>query len=198
MHKHFSDQLPRTAYPTKPHRLALRMQRSIGLWKLFPALLGILACAFAALSGFAPNLVHAAEQPDVASTVVADVASLSDPSMTTREFSQRIVPLTRSELGEVSQVWLKLAQEEVARITSIDLALPDSEEADRERLEADLKDAVRRQDRLFRKFGVLVNEWEAKGGKPEEVAEYRQYIAAVRRKQAEVYDASTFWKLFKT
>lgn len=158
----------------------------------------ILISAFATLFSFALDLAYAEEGQGPTLTVTADPASLADPKVTTKEFAQRIVPLTRSELGEVAKTWLKLSQKEIARITSIDLALPDSDEADRERLVADLNASVERQDRLFRKFGVLINEWEAKGGKPEEVAEYRQYIVAVRRKQVEVYDAATLWKLFKT
>jgi small conductance mechanosensitive channel len=198
MHMKFPDQLSQTATATMQNPLSSLQQQPGRPWMLIPSLLALLICTLASLFGLAPHLAHADEQAVAPTVLAADIASLTDPDMTTKEFSQRIVPFTRSELGEVAKVWLKLSQEEVARITSIDLALPDSNEADRKRLEADLADAVERQDRLFRKFGVLVNEWEAKGGKAEEVAEYRQYIVAVRRKQAEVYDASTLWKLFKT
>lgn len=158
----------------------------------------LLVFSFATLFSLAVDLAIAEEGQETNVVASADLALLSDPKMTTKEFAQRIVPLTRSELGEVAKAWLKLSQKEIAHITSIDLALPDSDEADRERLVTDLKVSVERQDRLFRKLGVLINEWEAKGGKPEEVAEYRQYVTAVRRKQAEVYDAATLWKLFKT
>jgi small conductance mechanosensitive channel len=158
----------------------------------------ILVFSFATLFSLAVDLANSEEGQGSTPEASAELALLADPKMTTKEFAQRIVPLTRSELGEVAKAWLKLSQKEIARVTSIDLALPDSDSADRERLVADLKESVERQDRLFRKFGVLITEWEAKGGKPEEVAEYRQYIIAVRRKQAEVYDAATLWKLFKT
>ena len=169
-----------------------------GASKFIQRILVALACTLATVFGLGFNPTVAEEGEGAASQVVVDITSLADPKMTTKEFAQRIVPLTRSELGEVAKTWLKLSQKEIAHVTSIDLALPDSDEADRERLVADLNASVERQDQLFRKFGVLINGWEAKGGKPEEVAEYRQYIAAVRRKQVEVYDAATLWKLFKT
>lgn len=166
--------------------------------KFIQRLLVALACTFATVFGLGFNPTVAEEGEGAALQVVVDITSLTDPKMTTAEFAQRIIPLTRSELGEVAKTWLKLSQKEIAHITTINLALPSSDEAGRERSEADLEQSLQRQDRLFKKFKALVDEWEAKGGKPEEVAEYRQYVAAVRRKQVEVYDAATVWKFIKT
>jgi small conductance mechanosensitive channel len=126
-----------------------------------------------------------------------DIVALSDPKMPTREFALRIIHLTRAELAELAKSWLKILQQQVKQQSSINISLPSAQGLDRQRLEADLKQSLQRRRQLFRKFDRILEEWEAKNAKPDEVADYRKYVSAVARNELKGTDAETLLKLIK-
>jgi small conductance mechanosensitive channel len=141
--------------------------------------------------------LSAQEKQRAAPAAAVDIVALSDPKMPTREFGLRIIHLTRAELAELAKSWLKISQQQVKQLSSINISRPSAQGLDRQRLEADLKQSLQRRRQLFRKFDRILEEWEAKNAKPDEVADYRKYVSAVVRNELKGTDAETLLKLIK-
>ncbi len=133
----------------------------------------------------------AQDVPDTTNSRATNATALADHNVTAREFAQRIIPLTRAELTELAKSWLMITQGEVHNLTSLSIDLSRANEAERQRIEAQIKQTLERRQRLFRKFASLIEELDAKGAKPEDVAEFRKYTAAVVRKEFEITDPKT-------
>lgn len=155
---------------------------------IFRRLLITLVCLCTALTGAVCGPVAAQEKQDAAPANVESVGALPNPRITNNEFSLRLVHLTRAELAELAKSWLKITQPKVKEAASINIALSSAQGPTAEQLLADLDSAVRRRNLLLRKLNLILEEWEAKGAKPDEVAEYRQYAVAIIRKELKVTD----------
>lgn len=171
-----------------------RVLRRCPRHEFLPALALVLATAIA----LCVDSSKAQENKVAATPPTIDAAALADHRMTAREFAQRIIPLTRPELAELAKSWLKITQSEVQNLTSLSIELSRTNEAGREGIEAEIKQSLERRQRLFRKFASLIDELDAKGAKPEDVAEYRKYSAAVVRKEFEITDPKTVNKMVVT
>lgn len=154
----------------------------------FRRLLITLVCLFAALAGAIGGPVAAEEKQEAAPAKVEAVAALPNPRISEKEFALRLIHLTRAELGELAKSWLRITQPKVEEAANINISLSAAKGPAAEQLLADLDSAMRRRNLLLRKLNLILEEWEAKGAKPEEVAEYRQYAAAIIRKELKVTD----------
>ncbi len=121
-------------------------------------------------------------------TVDADelIATLTDPLIEPKELDLLILPLTADELMLLTDAWQNIVKGLTRAVVTEQLAVleieADGGSASRERL-TELSEA--RND-AFAKFASIVSSFEAKGGDPAEVAQYRAYRAAiiVEEKQA--------------
>lgn len=159
-----------------------------------------LVLSFSLILGVLSNVktLVAQEQQKTAKTSLVDISVLSDEQLKIKEFSLHILPLTQTELSELAKSWLKLTQKEIMQLSSLKLLLTSTEGSEREQLEAAIDEIRERRGRLFRKFNQLLDDWEMKGAKPEEVAEYRKYLSAIVRKEFASSDTKTFWRSIKT
>ena len=136
----------------------------------------------------------AQEQQETAKTSLVDISVLSDEQLKIKEFSLHIAPLTQTELSKLAQSWLKLTQQEIKQLSSLKLLLTSTEGSEREQLETAIHETLERRGRLFQKFNELLDDWKMKGAKPEEVAEYRNCLLAIVRKEFSSTDTKTFWR----
>ncbi|MGI9524692.1 MAG: mechanosensitive ion channel family protein [Hyphomicrobiaceae bacterium] len=167
---------------SRPRQISNHWQRN-----LFPTL----ALLFASFLSTYVEIGNAQEAPVAADSSAIDVAFLADHKMPAKEFAQRIIPLTRTELSELGKNWLKIAQSDVQKLTLLSIELARANETERQGIETQIKETVEHRQRLFRKFANLIEELEAKGAKPEEISEYRMYTKAVVRKEFEITDPKT-------
>jgi len=100
-------------------------------------------------------------------------------SVPAEQVAAKLTPLTRDELaGEAADV-LALAREKVAALADAKLALQDATGEQQSALQARIDDLAWDRRDLFERLGQVLAAWEAKGGMPEDIAEYRQYMTAV-------------------
>ena len=154
-------------------------------------LLLTLLCLCAAIIGATFNALSAQEGQPAESARIEGVGELPDPQMSNKEFALGLVHLTRGELAELAKIWLKVTQQQVKEAAKINVKLSTAQGSATEQLFAELHRALERRKLLFVKMGLIIDEWEAKGGKPEEAAEYRDYVKAVLRKELRATDLRT-------
>lgn len=126
----------------------------------------------------------------------AEAIELLDPEIGDEEFTLRLVHLTRGELEEFAKGWIKIVQAQTKNAAEINIGLSTAEGSKAELLRAALGRAMERRNLLFQKQVLILKEWEAKGAKPEDLAEYRNYAAAVIRNELKATDAKTLIKWF--
>jgi small conductance mechanosensitive channel len=154
----------------------------------------VLLCVFLAWSF---QSTATAQQPETsASAETTEVVELLDPEISDEEFTLRLVPLRQGELEKFAEGWIKIIQAQTKVAGDINIALSSAEGTKAELLRTGLEKAVARRNLLFGKQELVLQEWEAKGAKPEDLAEYRTYAAAVRRSELKATDAKTLVKWF--
>ncbi len=157
-------------------------------------LLFTLAFLFAALTGGITDSVCAQETPAATPAKAEDILPLPDPSMSDTEFSQRLIHLTRAELAELTSRWFKLTRQDVKNVANLNIELSSGKVTDKPKLQADLDTALRRRNLMFRKLNLILEEWQAKGGQPDDLAEYRQFAVAILRRDLQLNDPDTIRK----
>jgi len=161
-------------------------------WLIMALLLAFLAVPLVDITPSAIAQDKAA--PDAEETLPSSKIPSVDASEA--EFGLRLVHFTKQELKQVAEAWLKVTQEQTKHAADINIALASSEGPTAERLRADLARGMVRRQILFEKMELILQEWEAKGAKPEDVAEYRNYTTAVVRSELRATDAKTLSKWF--
>ena len=113
-------------------------------------------------------------------------------SVAAERVAAKLTPLTREELaGEAADV-LELARDKVAALADAKLALQDAAgEQERAALQERIDELAWERRELFDRLGQVLVAWEAKGGKPEDLAEYRQYMTAVTAEGIKQSNVST-------
>jgi small conductance mechanosensitive channel len=154
----------------------------------------VVLCSFLAWSFHSTAIAQ--QQEAAATTEATEVIELIDPEIDDAEFTLRLVSLTRGELEEFVKGWIKIVQVETKRAAGINIELSTAKSAEAELLRMGLERAVERRNLLFNKLELVLEEWEAKGAKPEDLAEYSTYVAAVRRSELKATDAKTLGKWF--
>lgn len=135
------------------------------------------------------------KHPDATEQTEAGSNALN-PKMSDKEFALRLIHLTREELAELAKSWLNLTQQQVKEAADINIALLSAKGPTTEQLRVELEQSLRRRALLLGKFSLLAEEWKAKGAKPNDVTVYRDYVAAVTRKELQISDPKTLGKLF--
>lgn len=153
-----------------------------------------LALIFAALTGGMIGPVYAQEKPAAAPANTEETLPLPDPNLSDTEFTQRLIHLTRAELAELASRWFKRTRQEVKDVASLNIELSTGKVTDKTQLQADLDTALRHRNLMFRKLNLILEEWQAKGGKADDLAEYRQFAVAILRRDLQLKDPDTIRK----
>lgn len=104
---------------------------------------------------------------------------VTDPTVTTEELSHLLIPLTKDELGEVTDQWLANVQATTQKIADIqaDIARDPAEKGDPRF--AQLVELVEERAGLLSRYTMAIDSFERKGGDPARVADLRAYREAV-------------------
>ncbi len=137
------------------------------------------------------NTAFAQQQITNTPVETVDATELLDPNLSDEEFTLRLVHLTSAELQKFTEGWIKITQAKTKEAAEVNIELATAEDSDFEKLRAKLDNALQHRNILFSKLEIVLNEWEAKGAKSENLAEYRNYISAVRRSELKATDIKT-------
>jgi small conductance mechanosensitive channel len=154
------------------------------------------SAAFAQQQETAAPAETAAPTETTAPAETAEAIELLDPEISDAKFTLRLVYLTRGELEEFAKGWIKIVQAQTKEAADINIGLSTAEGSKAELLRVALKRAMDRRNLLFQKQELILKEWEAKGAKPEDLAEFSNYVAAVRLNELKATDATTLIKWF--
>ena len=151
--------------------------------------IGLLVCLSAAtFSAVLPTASFAQEGESASTSQSPDIETLGRPDLDKSEFLLRIVHLTGDQLAKLAEEWLALTQEQTREAARVNIELSKAPPTQEQSLREQLNEALRERNLQFRKLGLIVEEWEAKGGKPEDTARYEKYAAAVLHSEFEVTD----------
>jgi len=103
----------------------------------------------------------------------------------------KLTPLTREELAKQAAAVLALARDKVAELADAKIALQGAEGELAQSLQARIDELAWQRRDLFDRLGKVLVAWEAKGGKAEDIAEYRQYMSAVTQEGIKASNVST-------
>jgi len=107
---------------------------------------------------------------------VAQPVAVSVPA---EQVAAKLMPLTREELAGEAADMLELTRAKVAELADARILLADASGEDKPALQARVEELVWQRRDLFQRLDQVLSAWEAKGGKAEDIAEYRLYMAAV-------------------
>ena len=142
---------------------------------------GVGALMLAALAWWAIATVGAAQSNDTTASP-EDPALASDlfrPDIPIEELAFRLVPLTREELGPLTEVWLGIVRETTSDIAELQVSLIASPELRTPETNRTLAQLVETRASQFERYTVVVDAFERKGGDPEQVSTLRAYRDAV-------------------
>ena len=107
------------------------------------------------------------------------LAEVLNPDIPLNELELRLIPLTRTELEALSEVWLEIVRDATEGVMAAQIAIA--------RTEGDIEDAARNnlaelileRGKLFDKYSRVISSLEKKGGDADQISEYRAYRSSV-------------------
>jgi small conductance mechanosensitive channel len=122
-------------------------------------------------------------------------APIVDPATPVDQLALRLTPLTQEDLAAEAKAWLAIAKARTQDAVDAKLQLQAAGAAGAKAAEQKSTEAVSARFAAFERFAAVLAAWEAKGGDPKVIAEYRQYIASVRGQGIKTIGVSTAWTL---
>lgn len=108
---------------------------------------------------------------------------LIDPEIDELELEHRLVPLTREELGALSEQWLAIVRQKTDDVMAAEVAIDRAEGNVADEVRAHLAEQIFQRNELFDRFSLVLSSWERKSGANEDdikkIAELRAYQDAV-------------------
>ena len=131
----------------------------------------------------------------VALTLPASLASqeaqtAADPAVETDHLGLMVMPLRRDQLAEEAEAWIQLVQAKAEELSQVEIAARSTEgDAQTALLEQAAELRIER-GALAERVTVVLDEWERKGGDPEE---YHSYLDAISGVEVDVTDTNALW-----
>jgi small conductance mechanosensitive channel len=121
------------------------------------------------------------------------------PSIKSSELDLRLLPLTKSDLEKATGVWLQNAKQEATALVDVLVRLKmvkrkDGEGEATNKLRELAATITRRRNVVLGKLSLVAKAWEAKGGKPESIADIRAYRNSMLVKEVRQSDWQTLTK----
>jgi small conductance mechanosensitive channel len=131
--------------------------------------------------GHLAGTVHAqtGDAPVEESAAPAISPLLIQPDIPVEELAFRLVPLTRDELGQLSQEWLQIVRETTLAIANRQAVMASDPDLRSDEANLQIAQLVEYRSTLFERFSMVVDAFERKGGDPAVVEELRAYRNAV-------------------
>jgi small conductance mechanosensitive channel len=105
-----------------------------------------------------------------------------------------VTPLTVDELDREAKEWLVHVQDAMMEIASLKIAARSAEGESLERLRAQIKSQSGKRADLVAKFKMIVDSMELKGGDPEVIRTYRQYVSGAMAAELQATDLRTSFR----
>jgi small conductance mechanosensitive channel len=110
---------------------------------------------------------------------------------TVAELQLLVAPLTVAQLVTEAEEWQSYVQSSMSRIAHLKVAAMNTEGAELDRLHEQINEASEARTELVGKFLMIVESMEAKGGDPELVALYRNYVTGAVASEFQATDMKT-------
>ena len=160
---------------------------------------GLLAAVWVIAPAVPQDAEQSADAPASTAPAVSETLPVAEPakpqpvavSVPSEQVEAKLTPLTREELAKQAAAVLALARDKVAELADAKIALQGAEGEEARSLQARIDELAWQRRDLFDRLGKVLVAWEAKGGKPEDIAEYRQYMTAVTQEGIKASNLST-------
>lgn len=113
------------------------------------------------------------------------------PQYTLQQIELLAAPLTASQLAEEAVEWQAKLQDSMSHIASLKVAALDAKDEEAGALREQIIEMSDRRNEMVKKFLVLVDALEKKGGDPEVVKGYRDYVKAALAAEWSATDIGT-------
>jgi len=126
----------------------------------------------------APTESAPAEDPPI-DEAPAFPADLGELEIELEVLQLRLIPLTAEALGALADVWQGHAEDAAQAVVDKSLEIRAAADPASEPLRTERLSLINERGVVFKKFGTVVTNLEAKGGNPEQIAAFRSYMSAV-------------------
>ncbi|MEM6826523.1 MAG: mechanosensitive ion channel domain-containing protein [Pseudomonadota bacterium] len=116
---------------------------------------------------------------------------LNDPSIGLAALKARLIPLTNSDLEELSANWQQLAREAAEDLVDAQVAIDESADGNDEAAREAYAVAYEELGSRLEKFSAVLDGWEEKAGDPDQIAQYRAYRDAIVAEFLKASDTET-------
>ncbi len=128
----------------------------------------------------------------VALTLPASLASqeaqtAADPTVETDHLGLMVMPLRRDQLAVEAEAWIQLVQAKAEELSQVEIAARSTEGDAQTALLEQVAELRIERGALAERVTVVLDEWERKGGDPEE---YRSYLGAISGVELDVTDTN--------
>jgi small conductance mechanosensitive channel len=149
--------------------------------------------AFVSLSP-APAWAHDAPQPAEDETPLTLPQELVRPSIPTSELALLLLPLTEPELGQLAADWQKLVRGKTEQVARATVAVKQEGGETGDLFRDKVAKAMLDRNALFERFTLVLDDWEKKGGDPEQIRKYRAYKNSIIIEEIRSTDLQTLLK----
>ncbi|MEZ5566263.1 MAG: mechanosensitive ion channel family protein [Gammaproteobacteria bacterium] len=144
---------------------------------------------------YATTALPQASVDAIATSPVAQASTISPsgPIAATaplNEVSLRLTPLTRDELAKQASAVRDLARDKTAEVAAARIAVREDGGGSATAAQKQLQSLIAERRILFERLKLVLDDWTAKGGDADAIAEYRQYMSAISAEGIKAVDFS--------
>jgi len=122
---------------------------------------------------------------------VAQVAqTTANPTVEADHLGLMVIPLRRDQLAVEAEGWVQLTQAKAAEVSQTEIDARTAEGDEQSALLERVAELRVERDALAERTTVVLDEWQLKGGDPEE---YTSYLTAISGVEVDVTDANALW-----
>ena len=136
------------------------------------------------LAPFSPVLTADAKKPPSAPLTT------KNPNIAIEALNYRLEPLTKDDLSVEADGWLQVLKNHVEKVSAVQILALKAEGDKKTKLLESVTKLKEQQTALSDRFKVVLEEFQAKGGK---VEDYEAYIKAISGVEVDISDASATW-----
>ncbi|GAG17924.1 unnamed protein product, partial [marine sediment metagenome] len=106
-------------------------------------------------------------------------AKVFQPDIDIEELDFRLVPLTKDELKQLAEKWLRIVKSKTEEVMETQLTLAKTADGADVTVRESLTELHTERNQLFNKYSAVLNAWEKKGGDVAAIADYRAYRSSI-------------------
>jgi small conductance mechanosensitive channel len=106
-------------------------------------------------------------------------AKVFQPDIDIEELDFRLVPLTKDELKQLAEKWLRIVKSKTEEVMETQLTLAKTADGADGAVRESLTELHTERNQLFDKYSAVLDAWEKKGGDVAAIADYRAYRSSI-------------------